>query len=60
MTSESLAGILAAIVASVVLVVAIAYGPIGQFGKPTRVQQPVQAAPAAPAQRGPVIKDVPN
>ena len=60
MTSESLAGILAAIVASVVLVVAIAYGPIGQFGKPIKaVQQPVQTAPA-PAPRGPVIRDVPN
>ena len=61
MTSESAAGILAAIIASAVLVVAIAYGPIGQFGKPVKqVQQPVQAAPAAPAPRGPVIKDVPN
>jgi hypothetical protein len=61
MTSESVAGILAAIIACAVLVVAIAYGPIGQFGKPTKqVQQPMQAAPAAPAPRGPVIKDVPN
>ena len=34
MNSESVAGILGAIVASIVLVVAIAYGPIGQFGKP--------------------------
>lgn len=60
MTSESVAGMLAAIVAAVVLVVAFAYGPIGQFGKPARaVQQPVQAAPA-PAPRGPVIRDVPN
>ena len=60
MTSESVAGILAAIIASAVLVVAIAYGPIGQFGKPTKQVQPMQAAPAAPAPRGPVIKDVPN
>jgi hypothetical protein len=47
-----------------VLVVAIAYGPIGQFGKPAprpaAVQQPVPAAPVAPAPRGPVIREVPN
>jgi hypothetical protein len=60
MTSQSVAGILAAIVAAVVLLVAFAYGPIGQFGKPAKVRQPVRAAPAAPAPRGPVIKDVPN
>jgi hypothetical protein len=64
MDSESVAGILGAIVASIVLVVAIAYGPIGQFGKPAAkpaiVQQPVQAAPAAPGPRGPVIREVPN
>jgi hypothetical protein len=65
MSSESVAGILGAIIASVVLVVAIAYGPIGQFGKPpakpTSVQpagQPMQPGPAAP--RGPVIREVPN
>jgi hypothetical protein len=63
MDSESVAGILGAIVASIVLVVAIAYGPSGQFGKPAlkpAVQQPVQAAPAAPGPRGPVIREVPN
>ena len=63
MDSESVAGILGAIVASIVLVVAIAYGPIGQFGKPApkaAVQQPAQMAPAAPAPRGPVIREVPN
>jgi energy-converting hydrogenase Eha subunit F len=64
MNSESIAGILGAIVASIVLVVAIAYGPIGQYGKPApkpaAVQQPVQAAPVAPAPRGPVIREVPN
>jgi hypothetical protein len=62
MSSESFAGILGAIVASIVLVVAIAYGPIGQFGKPpakpASVQQP--AAQPAPAPRGPVIREVPN
>jgi hypothetical protein len=64
MNSESIAGILGAIVASIVLVVAIAYGPIGQYGKPApkpaAVQQPAQTAPAAPAPRGPVIREVPN
>jgi hypothetical protein len=64
MNSESVAGILGAIIASIVLVVAIAYGPIGQFGKPApkpaAVQQPVPAAPVAPAPRGPVIREVPN
>jgi hypothetical protein len=60
MNSESVGGILGAIVASIVLVVAIAYGPIGQFGKPVTVQQPAKAAPAAPAPRGPVIREVPN
>ncbi len=63
MNSESVGGILGAIVASIVLVVAIAYGPIGQFGKPApkpAVQQPAQMAPAAPAPRGPVIREVPN
>jgi hypothetical protein len=47
------------------MVVAIAYGPIGQYGKPAKpaslqpaqVQQPV---PTAPAPRGPVIREVPN
>jgi hypothetical protein len=64
MTSQSVAGFLGGIIALVVLAAAVVYGPIGQFGKP--VQQPaaaqpqVQAAPAAPAPRGPVIKEVPN
>jgi hypothetical protein len=64
MNSQSVAGILGAIIASIVLVVAIAYGPIGQFGKPTKPAaiQPGQAgAPAAaPVPRGPVIREVPN
>jgi hypothetical protein len=61
MDSRSVAGILGAIVASIVLVVAIAYGPIGQFGKPAPKPAAVQpAAPAAPAPRGPVIREVPN
>jgi hypothetical protein len=61
MTSQSLAGLLGAIVAAVVLGAAVYYGPIGQFGKPPKpapVAQP--APPAAPAPRGPVIREVPN
>jgi hypothetical protein len=66
MNSQSVAGLLGAIVASIVMVVAIAYGPIGQFGKPAKpasFQQPppgLQPVPAAPAPRGPVIREVPN
>jgi hypothetical protein len=65
MNSQSIAGVLGAIVASIVLVVAIAYGPIGQFGKaakPAGIQPAptLQPAPAAPAPRGPVIREVPN
>jgi hypothetical protein len=63
MTSQSLAGFLGGIVAAIVLVAAVYYGPIGQFGKPARpavAAQPAQAAPMAPAPRGPVIREVPN
>jgi len=64
MTSQSFAGVLGALVAAVVLVAAFVYGPLGQFGKPVKpavVQQPdAQPAPAVPARRGPVIRDVPN
>ena len=65
MNSQSVAGLLGAIVASIVMVVAIAYGPIGQFRKPPKpasLQQPapLQPVPAAPAPRGPVIREVPN
>ena len=65
MNSQSIAGILGAIVASIVLVVAIAYGPIGQFGKPAKPAE-VQPAPALQPVRqrqpraGPVIREVPN
>jgi hypothetical protein len=68
MTSESVAGIFGWIVAAVVLVMAVIYGPIGQFGKPSRAPAAATTAPAAalaapagPAvPRGPVIKEVPN
>ena len=65
MTSESVAGILGWIVAAVVLVAAVIYGPIGQFGKPAKAPATATApavapaaAPAAP--KGPVIREVPN
>jgi hypothetical protein len=64
MTSQSVAGVLGALVAAAVLVAAFVYGPLGQLGKPARpaaVQQPMaQPAPAVPAPRGPVIREVPN
>ena len=59
MNSQSVAGLLGAIVASIVMVVAIAYGPIGQFGKPAKpasFQQPRGASAgscgASPARAG--------
>ena len=66
MTSDSVAGILGWIVAAVVLVMAVIYGPIGQFGKPLRAPAAATStaptvAPGAPAApRGPAIKEVPN
>ena len=64
MTSESVGGVLGAIVGSAILVVAIAYGPIGQFGKAPKPVQKIEAptapAPAAPAIRGPVVREVPQ
>ena len=65
MNSQSVAGILGAIVASIVLVMAVVYGPLGQYGKPIRpasVQPPPPGAqaPAAPVPRGPAIREVPN
>ena len=44
MNSQSVAGLLGAIVASVVMVAAIVYGPIGQFGKPARPASVQQSA----------------
>ena len=63
MNSESIAGVLAAIIASIVLVIAIAYGPIGQYGKPAKPPQKVEQPPpatGAPGVRGPVIREVPQ
>jgi hypothetical protein len=63
MDSEKVAGILGAIVAAVVLVIAVAFGPIGQFGKPQKQIQKTEelkAPPGAPAVRGPVVREVPQ
>jgi hypothetical protein len=64
MDSEKFAGILGAIVAAAVLVIAIAYGPIGQGGKPQKpvqkMETPAQPVAPAPAARGPVIREVPQ
>jgi hypothetical protein len=63
MTSQSLAGILGAIVAAIVLAAAFYYVPVGRKAPPPKVEQPVAAepaTPAAPAPRGPVIREVPN
>jgi hypothetical protein len=55
---------LGAIVGSAVLVVAIAYGPIGQLGKPPKpiqkIEQPKEPLIAPPAVRGPVVREVPQ
>jgi hypothetical protein len=63
MNSQKIAGILGAIIAAAILVIAIAYGPIGQFGKPQKqvqkVEQPKEP-PSAPAVRGPVVREVPQ
>jgi hypothetical protein len=60
MESEKTAGILGAIVALAVLAAAFYFVPPGsKSAKP--VAQPQQAPPvAAPAPRGPVIKDIPQ
>ena len=60
MSSEAMGSILGAIVAVIVLAVAIVFGPIGQYGKPAKTEQPAATAPSEPAPRGPVIREVPN
>jgi hypothetical protein len=61
MNSESVAGVLGAIIAAAVLVVAIIYGPIGKTGNPQKqtpkIEQPVAAPPVV---RGPVVREVPQ
>jgi hypothetical protein len=65
MNSEKVANILGGIVALAVLVIALAYGPLGLLGKPpkplSKTEPAAQSAtppPAAP--RGPVIREVPQ
>ena len=64
MSSESVGGVLGAIVGSAILVVAIAYGPIGQIGKPQRqiqkMEQPKEPVIVVPAVRGPVVRELPQ
>jgi len=64
MTSEKAAGVLGAIIAAAILVVAIVYGPIGQFGRPQKpiqkIVQPTLPATPPPVVRGPVVREVPN
>jgi hypothetical protein len=63
MNSQKIAGILGTIVAAGVLAAAVAYGPIGRFGKPQqtqKIEQPAQPVPASPPVRGPVVREVPQ
>jgi hypothetical protein len=66
MRSESVGGLLGAIVAAAVLAAAFYYVPVGPMGRqtqPARVDVPptqVQTVPVAPAPRGPVVREVPN
>jgi len=64
MTSQSIGGVLGAIVAAIVLAAAFYYVPVGPFARgvqPAKVNVPavpVQTVPIAP--RGPVVREVPN
>jgi hypothetical protein len=58
MESEKFAGILGAIVAAAVLVVAFVYWPA--MGKAAKPVQTIEAPVAAPAVRGPVVREVPR
>lgn len=60
MESEKVAGILGAIVAVAVLVVAFVYWPaMGKAAKPVqKIEAPVAAPP--PPVRGPVVREVPQ
>jgi hypothetical protein len=64
MSSETVGGVLGAIVGSAILVVAIAYGPIGQMGKPQKqiqkLEPPREPVLVAPAVRGPVVRELPQ
>jgi len=64
MDTEAIAKILGGIIVVVVLVAAVWLGPIGQGGKPAKevqkIEAPKTAVPAAPAVRGPVVREVPQ
>lgn len=64
MDTEAIAKVLGGIIAVVVLVAAVWFGPIGQIGKPVpavqKIEEPKAAVPAAPAVRGPVVREVPQ
>ncbi|MBR0873089.1 hypothetical protein JQ633_22225 [Bradyrhizobium tropiciagri] len=66
MDSRSVAGFLGTVVAAIALAAAFVYGPsptqIRNRTQPAAAQQQAAPAaePAAPAPRGPVIREVPN
>ncbi|HYI30286.1 MAG TPA: hypothetical protein VD863_20800, partial [Bradyrhizobium sp.] len=64
MDTEAIAKILGGTIVVVALVAAVWFGPIGQGGKPApaaqKIEAPKAAAPAAPAVRGPVVREVPQ
>ena len=61
MDSEKVAGVLGAIIGSAILVIAVAYGPIGQIGKSQKqIEQPKAPLNAPPPVRGPVVREVPQ
>jgi hypothetical protein len=64
MDTESIARILGGIIAATVLVAAVMFGPVGQGGKPAKevktIEAPKAGAPAPPAVRGPVVREVPQ
>jgi hypothetical protein len=60
MESEKVAGILGAIVAAAALVTAFVYRPVWQMAEPAKPVQKIEAPVAAPAVRGPVVREVPQ
>jgi hypothetical protein len=58
MESEKVAGILGAIVAAAVLVIAFVYWPA--MGRSVKPAQKTEAPVAAPPVRGPVVREVPQ
>jgi hypothetical protein len=63
MNSETVARVLGAIVGAAALIMAFTYAPPWQTAKPEKaVQQsePPKTPPAAPAVRGPVVREIPQ